>query len=225
MYALVNALPSWRLATVNLANGNVNIINSRMDEAFFTLACSLDGTLYGVSDNGNLYTINKTTGAITLVGPTGILPEYHQSMAFDHNTERLFWAMSRTTTDEYGKSVDQGKLMEIDTKTGRSILLGTTGAEAEIVALYTPFTHVAIPEVNAGENVFGMYPNPSQGTVHLTAVEKGSRIQVLDVSGRTLQTYDQLSGNVSLNLNLANGIYFVRIENNGKQAVQKLIIK
>ncbi|MDR0683105.1 MAG: choice-of-anchor J domain-containing protein, partial [Dysgonamonadaceae bacterium] len=206
MYALVNYLPSSRLASIDLATGNVNTI-IEMEKSFFTLACNLQGTLYGVDINGDFHSIDKTTGALTFIGHTGIIPGYHQSMAFDHHSGRLFWAMSRTVTDENEREVNEGKLMEIDLTTGFATLLGTIGEDAEVVALYTPFTYTAIEPVDDRSTVV-LYPNPSNGVVHLFPVPEKSLISVLDLSGRKLESIANLSGNVTLNLNLADGIYF-----------------
>jgi hypothetical protein len=223
MYALVNYLPSSRLATIDLATGNTNTI-IEMEKAFFTLACNLQGTLYGVDINGDFHSIDKTTGALTFIGHTGIIPGYHQSMAFDHHSGRLFWAMSRTVTDENERTVNEGKLMEIDLATGFATLLGTIGEDAEVVALYTPFTYTAIKPVDDSLGIT-LYPNPSSGAVHLCFVPEKSVITVLDLSGRRLESHTNLSGNVTLNLNLADGIYAVRVENNGKRVIHKLIIR
>jgi hypothetical protein len=223
MFALVNALPSMRLASIDLTTGKANIF-AIMKKAFYTLACDLQGTLYGIDEDGDFYSINKTTGALTRIGNTGIIPSSHQSMAFDHHSERLFWTMSRLITDADGREKDEGKLMEIDPATGHATLLGTTGSEAEIVALYTPFTYTDIAYVDGGSTL-ALYPNPSTGVVHLASVPEKSMISILDLSGRKLESHTNLNGHVTLNLNLAAGIYFIQVESGGKRAVQKLIIK
>jgi hypothetical protein len=223
MYALVNYLPSSRLALIDLATGNANTI-IEMEKSFFTLACNLQGTLYGVDVNGDFHSIDKTTGALTFIGHTGIIPSYHQSMAFDHHSGRLFWAMSRTVIDENERDVNEGKLMEIDLTTGFATLLGTIGENAEVVALYSPFIYTAIEPVDNRSTVV-IYPNPANGVVHLSPLPEKSVITILDLSGRKLESHTNLSGNVTLNLNLADGIYFIQMENNGKRVVHKLIIR
>ncbi|MDR2058124.1 MAG: choice-of-anchor J domain-containing protein [Dysgonamonadaceae bacterium] len=119
-----------QLKTVNLETGAMTYV-ADLDRDFSTLSIDLAGNLYAVSNNGNFTSINKTTGAVTIIGGTGVTPDYLQSAAFDHNTGRLFWAMCNT----YG----EGKLLEIDPSTGMVTDLGTLGGDAQIVALYTPY--------------------------------------------------------------------------------------
>lgn len=51
-----------------------------------------DAQLYAIDVEGNLYSINKTTGTETLVGATGLHPStYHQAAAIDAAVGKLFW--------------------------------------------------------------------------------------------------------------------------------------
>lgn len=60
---------------------------------FCAMACNKDGQLYGIGFDANLYKINKKTGALTLVGATGIgIDEYTQCAAFDNISGKLYWA-------------------------------------------------------------------------------------------------------------------------------------
>jgi hypothetical protein len=117
------------LYTVNSETGTVSRIAAT--RILVTLACSPKGQLYSIDAIGNLCKVDKSTGTITEVGHTGMIPAYLQSMAFDHNTGRLFWAYSSDAGN---------KLVEIDIETGRGTNLGTLGNNAELVSLYIPYT-------------------------------------------------------------------------------------
>jgi hypothetical protein len=160
MYGIVrNAEAIAHLVTIDMETGAVTSKGS-MGRKVMTLACTLEGELYAVDVNGDLNTVNKTTGTLTLVGSTGIQVEYVQSMSFDHNTGRLFWAMSN--------NADEGSLIELDPATGAMFNRGTIAGEAEIIGLYTPY----LPEYTislsanpiAGGNVDGGGENIAHGT-------------------------------------------------------------
>jgi hypothetical protein len=75
-----------------------------------------------------------------------------------------------------------------------------------------------------------VYPNPSDGKLYingLTAGDKISPIEVSDVTGRIISKYNIpiTTGTLELNLNLNNGVYFVKFVTNGvSYEVQKVII-
>ena len=92
------------------------------------LACDLDGQLYAISSsNGDLYRIDKETGASTYVGYTGQYTYYVQSGGFDHYSGKLYWA-------GYGNN---GFFAEVDTETGQAtVLANNTG---EVLSFCVPF--------------------------------------------------------------------------------------
>ncbi len=100
------------------------------------LACNKQGDVYAISSDGRLYRLDKTSGAPTLIGHTGISDvAYLQSMAFDHNSGRLFWM--------HTGSQSQGTLYEVDPSSATVTPFGKVMYEAlpsEIVALYSPYT-------------------------------------------------------------------------------------
>lgn len=65
-------------------------------ETPMTLAISTDGTAYVLTESysnaSKLYSIDLQTGVGTLIGSTGFGHKRFQSMAYDHNTNQLFWA-------------------------------------------------------------------------------------------------------------------------------------
>ena len=95
----------------------------------WTLAINSQGQAYGVSyEGGNLYRIDLTDAATTLVGPTGKEVWYTQSMAFDMNTDNLYWAQFATASDH--------GLYEVNTETGAATSLGTIGQGTQLTGLF-----------------------------------------------------------------------------------------
>ncbi|MDR2057988.1 MAG: choice-of-anchor J domain-containing protein [Dysgonamonadaceae bacterium] len=128
MYALFKSGVS-ELYTIDLSTGATTQIGNTGDN-FSTLACDLNGTLYGVDSEGYFCSINKENAGVTRINSMGIQPYYYQSMAFDHNSGRLFWAMTNAS---------ESRLIEIDPLTGSATDLGVLGNNTEIVGLYTPY--------------------------------------------------------------------------------------
>ena len=120
------------LGTVDLATGAYTA-KYDLGQGFLTLAATYSGQLYGISLAGDLYTIDKTTGATAKVGATGVTPAYNQSMEFDHTDETLYWA----ETDRRGSN-----LYTVDVTTGKAQKVSTLGYDddAQITGLYVPFT-------------------------------------------------------------------------------------
>lgn len=103
------------------------------------LAVSTDGTIYVITYTGMLYTYDPEEGELSLVGYTGYAgSEYTQCMAYDHNTDELYWAML-TSNGASG-------LMYVDTRTGRAIGLGTIDGGVQMTAMYSVPDADNIPE-------------------------------------------------------------------------------
>ncbi|MDR0507792.1 MAG: Ig-like domain-containing protein [Dysgonamonadaceae bacterium] len=138
MYALAyNEDGMMQLSTVDLETGVMTAVVTLEGDDLYTLVIDLNGNMYGVNGSGDFVSINKTTGATEVIGNTGCLPYSSQGMTFDHNTERLFWAI-------YSRN-DEGRLMEVDPATGAVIDYGRIGEDAHVVALYTRYFNLTEP--------------------------------------------------------------------------------
>jgi hypothetical protein len=76
------------------------------------------------------------------------------------------------------------------------------------------------------EKEFSVYPNPSNGIVHISGVDNLSdcRISITDISGKSVQT--GISGDLNtLNLqHLEKGIYFIRVTDAEHTHTEKLVL-
>ena len=151
MYALVvpEASEGVELVKVNVENGTTVPVGT-IDKVCRTLAADMDGHLYMIDNAGMFYSVDTETAAITAIGNTGVgVASYLQSMAFDHNTGRLFWAHTSDFVD--------GDIYEIDPSSGKALRMGTTLFRniegCEIIGLYTPFEYPDIPTAGLGDRI------------------------------------------------------------------------
>ena len=88
------------------------------------------GEAYGVEiGSGDLYRINLNDASTMLVGPTGVACELSQGMAFDLQTNELFWA-------QYYSNLSNG-LYKVNTNTGYATYLGKIGQiRAELMGMF-----------------------------------------------------------------------------------------
>ena len=143
-----------------------------VDRVFYGIAINAQGEVYGINDQGNLYKIDKETGALTLIGSTGLQPHYIQSATFDRKNNKLYWAACFENTNS--------GLYEVNTATGAATKVADFPDNEEIVCLTVP-----APAAEAGapakiEDLAVSYPKGTlDGNVTFTA-------PTLTYSGATL---------------------------------------
>ena len=102
------------------------------------MAAAPDGTLYGITmktqnaaeTGGRLVKIDKTTGALTVVGATGVTPDYFQSAVIDKNTGVFYW---------FAVDANQNaNLYTVDLTTGKATLVGALPYADQVLAAYVP---------------------------------------------------------------------------------------
>jgi hypothetical protein len=122
------------LYTIDVATGNTTFVAALSDPAALFIDFAIDnaGNMFAhdiVTDA--LYSVNKTTGATTLIGVTGIAANFAQGMDFDPATNTLY------ATIYTGAGV--GAFASIDTTTGvATTILATTPWNAEMEMAIRP---------------------------------------------------------------------------------------
>jgi hypothetical protein len=72
---------------------------------------------------------------------------------------------------------------------------------------------------------FALYPNPANHEVIINNIPVGSRLTLIDISGRPLQTIHSKDEKTTLTTShLAKGIYLIQVDVNGVSSVKKLVI-
>jgi hypothetical protein len=155
------AVSYGNLVTVDLTTGELTTVGSLgISGQMTTLACNMEGDLYGTSANGSFYKIYKTLGgAAMLIATTGIANDQQQSMTFDHSTGRLFWTMREANS--YG--IRNCKLLEINPETGAVLDRGVIGGNSQIIGLYTPVSEPEFYTVYLPEET-GVIFTPTEGS-------------------------------------------------------------
>lgn len=78
------------------------------------------------------------------------------------------------------------------------------------------------------DGIFSLYPNPTAAELYVNlnkTINKG-KINVIDASGRQILSSEITQNNTPLNIeNLKEGLYFIRIYNNGLVQTQKFVIR
>jgi len=95
MYA-ITGYEDLQLYTIDLLTGAATLVGtaSSFPAKFHTLACDIDGNLFSVCVDGNLYSINKTTAEHSLIGPLNLpnsVSPGGQDIEFDHYSGNLYW--------------------------------------------------------------------------------------------------------------------------------------
>ena len=144
MYAVTNN----NLYTIDLTTGAATLVGPIGNSGtMITLACDGNGDLWGIDlILDTFWWIDKTTGAGTEIGPTGFACNYAQSMAWDPETDVIFWAAYCTGLD--------GNLRVIDKTTGNSAFVDDFEGGREVTLLAFP-----------GDGQRWISIEPSSGTV------------------------------------------------------------
>ncbi len=111
-----------------------------LDGDWNALACDASGQLYAICsygkevggkfvvDSSTLCRLDKTTGEVAVVGPTGQAPQYQSSATIDPATGRMFWCVCPPA----GQSV----LCEVDLATGEATELFAFADNDQVTGMY-----------------------------------------------------------------------------------------
>lgn len=119
--------------TINLRTGEQRFINTNMGCYVVAMAINKSGRVYGITDNGTVMSINKTTGKCTNLFNLETYPWRKQSMEFDRENGDLYWA--------YCDTDDFGYLKKIKINTRKVTDIGYIGGESkeQVLGLYIPY--------------------------------------------------------------------------------------
>lgn len=105
--------------------------------SFIVIAANAAGELYAITKGPQsaLYRVNKSNGDCTLIGATGLNPEFVQSATFDPTTDKLYWAAVQYD----GTS----GLYEVNTSTGLASKIASFTENNEFTGIFIPEQAVA----------------------------------------------------------------------------------
>ena len=73
-------------------------------------------------------------------------------------------------------------------------------------------------------NPIKIFPNPTANSIQISGLINAAKIDVFSSEGRKLLT-TTVSAEGKLDLNMASGIYFIKINTENKSVVKKLLVK
>ena len=94
------------------------------------------------------------------------------------------------------------------------------GYDEEITWSFTTEKEEGISVIN--KDGIKIYPNPSSGLIYVT-VSENSAVSIFDVTGRIVNTHN-VDANATVTITQPAGLYFVKVESNGKISTHKLVI-
>jgi len=136
-----------------------------LDGDWNSIACDNQGQLYAISysdTSSALNKIDKTTGAVTKIGDTGLVPYYISSSTIDAKTNRMFWTVAPTD--------GTGFLAEVDLTTGVATPIVQFADDEQVVSLYIPAPAAEPGAPAIAEDVVASFPEGAlTGTVSFKA--------------------------------------------------------
>ena len=205
------------ISTVDLTLGFVTPI--AVTPQFIAIAANTAGELYAISKGieSSLYRVNKSTGECTLIGKTGLNPEYTQSATFDPVTDKLYWAATMLN----GTS----GLYEVNVSTGAAEKICDFANDEEFVGIYIPTPEIAVGAPSIVTDQTANFVDASlSGTIDFTVPTKnyggaslsGDLTAEVVVDGVAQPSVSVTAGQrVSIPLTLTEGIhaYTVQVSN------------
>lgn len=209
------------------STGDTDFVGNTGISSLFGISVNpVNRTLWGISAAGGVYKIDKQNGASQLIGNTGNSP--NTDIAFS-KSGRLFGIS--------GISVNINKLLQIDTLSGTSTVIGTGTGFAGINGIAISPEVVGISQISsavpAEYSLFQNYPNPfnpattieydltSPGIVSLKVYDAigrqvGEIVNKFQNAGRYRVTYS--AGN------LPSGVYFYALSAGEFRYVRKMLL-
>lgn len=138
MFALWQNYPNTTLIKVDLKNGDPTLVKDISNKALYSIAASSDGVIYVMSTSGIMYTVNKANGELTEIFSVGVNTTNFQSMDFDYNTGRLYWACQKY---QFGSGINSFYEIDLNEKKAKEI----SGFPYLVGGLHTAFTE-AVPQ-------------------------------------------------------------------------------
>ena len=86
-------------------------------------------------------------------------------------------------------------------------VLGNPISTSNFNFIYLSLDDAVISKIN-------IYPNPNTGSFAITGLEKNESVAIINSLGQTLYTYRAEKESLQINLNLKNGIYLIKTEDN-----------
>lgn len=201
------------LYELDMGTFNASAVGACDSGVFIAAEATQVGAIYGVNmSDDNLYTIDRLTGAATLIGSTGFSLSYGQDISWNGNTSTLYGMLYDET---------QGGIFgTFDTSTGAFNTISVPGDQIAAFAVNNAWT--GIPEGIDFTQV--IYPNPADNYVEII-VNKPCTISICDLFGRVVLK-EKAESEILLNVtSYSAGVYLLTFDLGDFRFAEKLIIR
>ncbi len=216
-WAIMNP-STFTFTNLNKWPGNFSIL---------TLTTTPEGIIYGIGDNGNLYTLDKTDGKPTLVGSTGVVPsKYTQSAVYNGKTGSLIWAaVTYTKTSMYSVDLKTGKAAKIfDFQNGEEFVGLFTKAESASDGAPAVVNDLALTFDTPG-GLTGKVTFTLPSTTYAGSPLSGNLHVITKIDGVVAEEKDLASGSsYSLNVSLTNDNHTITVITSNSEGSSPLAV-
>lgn len=210
-----------QLNSLNVANGNNSIITIFWASDNSNLDCiQVDDVAYSTSNwvSGNFLfdpQASFTEGVQTsLNGSVVSVDSPSLSATFQWvDCDNSNASISGATAESFTPTVSGNYAVEVTdngcttTSSCTAVTIGTSGIEEQ------------------NTNALNIFPNPAQSIVSLNNLAVGSRLQLIDITGKTVLETIVSSSEMTIDLNkINNGVYFVQLGNNSEITISKKLV-
>lgn len=131
-----NEAGTWYLSSIDFEAGTVEKIGAGSTTRIVALTSNGKGALYGISTGGDLYSISKTDGSITLIGNTGYTAsDAYQSACYDTAKGCMIWGRYyKDGTSFYAPA--ESDFIDIDLSTGKGTSRASIDNSPQIIGIY-----------------------------------------------------------------------------------------
>lgn len=205
------------LYTINVNTGEKNTVGALGAPhgwgGMFGLSCDHEGNLYGLNTlDDNLYSIDPSTGAATIIGTLGTNVEYMTSLTYDQDSHIMYASGYNQGADVYG-------IFKVNISTGLMSMY-----QEFLDPLYFRINSLTIPydETVNVENLavkdlsITIFPNPAQNTLNVRSMNVIESLVIYNKLGQEVARHFVNAKNHNLNIsNLQSGSYIAEFSVNG----------
>jgi len=169
-------------------------------------------------DDDNLYQINKTTGAATLIGSVGYGADFGQAMFYDPFSDQII-------NLAYNAAVGDSELRTVNPVTGMTTSLGTIQPGTIQQFGWGSIYDRDLLGVNEnGIDGFSFYPNPSKNTIYLNASNVIESIEIYSILGQLVVKKSGETVNLQVDISaLQSGNYILKVNSVNQSGVYRFI--
>lgn len=187
----------------------------------FGLSCDHEGNLYGLNTfDDNLYSIDPSTGAATIIGALGSNVEYMTSLTYDQDSHIMYASGYDAGADVYG-------IFNVNLSTGSISLYQefVNGLYFRVNSLAIPYDEILNIENLAVKDLsITIFPNPAQNTLNVSSVNVIESIVIYNKLGQEVARHFVNAKNHNLDISyLQTGSYIAKFSVNGIMTIYNFI--